>query len=70
MTQKQKDIFGAFVYNQRMFLQDQIHQLQQNLRYREITFMDCIELMLAQERLNSFNEFVANVNAILKIYKY
>lgn len=67
MTQKQLDIYGAYVYNQRCRMEDDISTLQQNLRWRKISVLDCLELIIAQERYNAFCEFVADVNFILKI---
>lgn len=54
MTQKQLDIYGAYVYNQRCRMEDDISTLQQNLRWRKISALDCLELIIAQERYNAF----------------
>ena len=50
------------------FLWQDIQQLQQNLRYRRIDSIDCLE-MAALERLNAFDDFVKTLNVILEIYE-
>ena len=69
MTQKQRDIFACYVLNQRDTLEKDIEQLQSNLRFRKISQIDCLKLVIAQERLNTFNDVVRDVNSILKITK-
>lgn len=70
MTQKQRDIFACYVLNQRDTLEKDIEQLQSNLRFRKISQIDCLELVIAQERLNTFNDVVRDVNSILKVTKH
>lgn len=67
MTQKQKDIYGAYIYNQRLRMEEDIKTMQQNLRWRKISALDCLELIIAVERYNAFCEFIADVNSILKV---
>ena len=69
MTQKQRDIFACYVLNQRDTLEKDIEQLQSNLRFRKISQIDCLELVIALERLNTFNDVVRDVNSILKVTK-
>ena len=69
MTQKQRDLFSCYVLNQRENLENDIEQLQSNIRFRRVSQVDCLELIIAKERLNAFNDFVRDVNCILKIHK-
>lgn len=48
-------------------LNDDISNLQDQFRYRRITTIDCLELILAMERLAVFDEFTHQVLHILKI---
>lgn len=67
MNNKQREVWNSFILAQRTYLTDDIEQLQRNLRWRKITAVDCVELLIAEERLNNFNEFVRYVNNIFTI---
>lgn len=64
---KQKEIFMAYINNNRDRLQEDVRQLQQRLRYRNADAVDCLELSLALERLNAFEDFSRSAMAILKL---
>lgn len=66
-TQKQRELWLCYVVNQRQYLENDIRQLQSNVRYRRIDAVDCMELALAIERLNCFNEFARHTTEIFKI---
>lgn len=66
-TQKQKDLWNEYKYNRGEYLRQDIKQLQQNIRYRDIDIVDCIELALAIERLNTFNQVCKSVEVFLKL---
>lgn len=69
LTKRQKEMYYSYIYNHREFLWQDIQQLQQNLRYRRIDSIDCLEMALALERLNAFDDFVKTLNVILEIYE-
>ena len=64
---KQKEIFMAYLNNNRDRLEEDVRQLRQRLRYRDCDAIDCVELMLAQERLLAFEEFATNARSISKL---
>lgn len=66
-SQKQRDLWAEYCYNKREFLVADIRQLQQNIRYRDIDVVDCIELILAIERLNTFERVCKSVEMIFKV---
>lgn len=66
-TQKQKDLWNEYKYNRGEYLRQDIRQLQQNIRYRDIDVVDCVELALALERLNTFNQVCKSVEVFLKL---
>jgi acyl carrier protein len=70
MTEKEKVLLLSYQYNNRTYLEREVVQLRSNLRYRDVDSVDCMELMLAIERLNMFNKVFRDVYAILKIRKY
>ena len=46
---KQKEIFMAYINNNRDKLQEDVRQLQQRLRYRNADAVDCLELALKED---------------------
>lgn len=48
-------------------LEQDVQHLRQNLRYRDVDVVDCMELMLALERLVVFKRFSGNVIQLLKL---
>ena len=51
---RKMDLLSDYIYNRRVYLERDIQQLQENLRYRSISSVDCLELIIAQERLAMF----------------
>lgn len=48
-------------------LRDNVRQLQANIRYRNIDSVDCIELIIAIERLNAFEEYCKIMHTVFNI---
>lgn len=69
MTQKESELLLAYFYNNLCFLENDVNQLRQNFRWRNVDASDCIELALAMERLNAFQEFSSNCCQLLKLVK-
>lgn len=63
----QKEIFFQYLLNQQNFLENDVIQLRQNLRMRNIDAVDCLELALAMERLNSFKDFLNSASSIFRL---
>lgn len=68
MKEKEIDLLFAYIYNNRMRLEEEVSQLQANIRFRKIDSVDCVELMLATERLNTFKEVTNNIRMLLGLY--
>ncbi|WP_432651755.1 hypothetical protein [Huintestinicola sp.] len=62
---KKYEILANYVYNRREYLEQDIKQLQENLRYRTISQIDCLELIIAEERLKMFIEVTSDIRHIL-----
>ena len=67
MRQKEAEALYQYILNNIAFLEDDVIQLLQNFRYRQVDAVDCIELCLALERLQAFQKFSSDVTRILKI---
>lgn len=64
----QKEIFFQYLLHERDRLEEEVVQLQQNLRMRKnIDAVDCLELSLALERLSAFIDFSDHAIAIFKL---
>lgn len=64
---RKMDLLSDYIYNRRVYLERDIQQLQDNLRYRSISSVDCLELIIAQERLAMFVEVTRDVTELLKL---
>lgn len=62
---KKEDILIEYFYNQSIFLKQDIDQLQENIRYRNISDVDCFELIIAIARYTAFLDFSREVKHIL-----
>lgn len=67
MRQNEKDLITRYIYNNRVRLENNVHQLQSNIRFRNIDTVDCIELMLAQQELETFKEVTKHIRLLLKL---
>lgn len=61
------DLLLAYLYNQSILLKQDLDQLQENIRYRNISDVDCFELILAISRYTAFMDFSRDVKHILGI---
>ena len=64
---RKMDLLSDYIYNRRVYLERDIQQLQENLRYRSISSVDCLELIIAKERLAMFVEVTRDVTELLKL---
>ena len=64
---RKMDLLSDYIYNRRVYLERDIQQLQDNLRYRSISSVVCLELIIAQERLAMFVEVTRDVTELLKL---
>lgn len=70
ISQKQLEMWESYKYNHSQYLFNEIRQLQQNIRYRNIDHIDCLELICAVERLQSFEDFCKTTDVIFNIKGY
>ncbi|MGN1137793.1 MAG: hypothetical protein ACI4SF_16435 [Oscillospiraceae bacterium] len=61
------EVLAAYIYNHREKLQSDVDTLQNNIRYRKVSQVDCLELIIAQERLAAFVEFCNDIRHILSL---
>ena len=58
---KKVDILHAYLYNQSVYLKQDIDQLQENIRYRNISDVDCLELIIAKARYDMFMQVYTDI---------
>ena len=64
MRQKEIEMLYQYLWNRYIYVEQDVQQLQQNVRYRRIDAVDCLELCLALERFQAFKQFSADVRRI------
>lgn len=69
MKNKEVELLWRYIINNLTALEQEVQQLQQNLRYRRIDTIDCHELALAIERLNMFQKVSNDILLLLRMDK-
>ncbi len=67
MKQTEILLLQQYLISERSRLQSDVNQLQCNLRWRNYDSVDCLELIIAKERLSAFIEFSRCVYALLNV---
>lgn len=67
MKRTELNLLDAYVYNNRTRLEDEVRELQTNLRFRRVGVADCIELASALERLDTFKQVTKDIRILLKM---
>lgn len=67
MTERETMLIQSYFYNNLTALEDTVKTLQTNIRFREISVTDCVELICAIQRLETFKEVYRNVSALLNL---
>lgn len=66
MTEHERILLFSYIYNNTQLLENDVKQLQANVRYRRIDTADCLELMTALVRLETFKEVSEHILLILR----
>lgn len=67
MRQNELALIMAYIYNNQVRLEDNVRQLQSNVRFRRIDFADCVELLIAQQQLETFKEVTDDIRSLLNL---
>ena len=57
----------AYIYNNRCELAEEVRQMKQNLRYRNVDCIDCMELALLIERQKTFEMVSRDILTLLNL---
>lgn len=67
MRQNEKDLLASYIYNNYVRLEDQLNTLQNNIRFRKIDVVDCVELLCAKQEFETFKEVTGHIRILLKL---
>ena len=67
ITALEKRLLLAYIYNNRCRLENNVRQLQLNIRYRHIDSMDAVEVLYALQELENFNQITKDILLLLKL---
>lgn len=67
MTQKEMMLLCSYVYNNRIQLEHEVRQLQNNIRFRNVDIADCVEMICSLQRLETFIEVTNHIMLLLKL---
>jgi hypothetical protein len=67
MRKSEAALLSAYIYNNYVRLENQVKILQSNVMFRRIDPVDCIELMLATQELETFKEVTKHIRILLKL---
>ena len=70
MTKNEIRLLHAYIHNYHLSLEREYEQLIQNIRYRRFDCVDLLELILIQERLQTFIAVTRDILYILNMKKY
>lgn len=69
MKERELCLIYSYILNHQTSLEQELAQLQTNIRYRRIDHVDCLELICAVERLNTFKETTKDILTLIKYDK-
>lgn len=70
MTKDEKRILMQYIHNMQLSMEREHEQLVNNIRYRRFDSVDLLELMLLQERLQTFKAVCRDILYIVNMKKY
>jgi len=67
MRQHEKDLLSAYIYNNYVRLEDNLRQIQNNIRFRKVDVADCMEYICAKQEFDTFIEVTGHIRLLLKL---
>lgn len=67
MKQSEITLLLSYIYNNQLRLESNVKQLQSNIRFRKIDVVDCLELALAIQELDTFKEVTKHIRLLLNL---
>lgn len=70
MREKEIKIIMEYIYNNRCRLDDEVHKYQSNIRMREISVTDLVELIYSTAYRDAFNDISSNIIRLLNLHAF
>lgn len=67
LNQKELSLFYSYCLNNLQQLEDEVYNLQVRIRFRAVTVTDLVELICAQQRLETFKEVTEHIKILLNL---
>lgn len=68
MRKRELEMLTAYLYNKSVALENNLIEQKNILRYRNVTEIDMLEMIIAQVEYRIFTEICKDINAILKLW--
>lgn len=68
MNQQEITLLFGYIHNNQCRLEDEVRQIQTNIRFRRIDSADCMELIQATLYLEAFKEITTDIRHLLGLY--
>ena len=67
MRQSEIELLMAYIVNEESRLENDVIELTNRIRFRRVDITDCVELIVAINRLDNFREFALIVIRLLRL---
>lgn len=69
MRKRELEMLSAYLYNKSVALENNLIEQKNLLRYRNVTEVDMLEMIIAQTEYRVFTETCKDINSILSLFK-
>ena len=64
------DLLGEYLYNRRCYMEKELNGLQSTFQNRSVDSLDCLEYIIALERLRLLREITRDIYYILGLHRH
>lgn len=67
MNRNELTLLYSYIYNNRVRMEEEVRQLQNNIRFRNISVADCVEMICAIQQLETFKDTTEHIRLLLNL---
>ncbi len=67
MNRNELTLLYSYIYNNRVRMEQEVRELQNNIRFRNISVADCVEMICAIQQLETFKETTEHIRLLLNL---
>ncbi|MDE7364811.1 MAG: hypothetical protein K2N27_08040 [Ruminococcus sp.] len=67
MNRNELTLLYSYMYNNRVRMEEEVRQLQNNIRFRSISVADCVEMICAIQQLETFRDTAEHIRLLLNL---